>query len=975
MRVCQSCGLENPPDRDFCQCGEYLRWEPTGVVEAVKPESPPPGPPAQPAVPPAGGQAAPPPSPPPGGQAPPPPRQAPPPPPAPPAAGNGRDQLPPSPPPVRTEARQPQPAPAEQAAGATLTLRLPDEDAVHQGPLAVGVHPGDRVRVLALVRNQSGIVDNYVLGVQGLPDGWWSIHPDTVYLVPFGTSGAYEQEVELHLHPPRRPEAEARVWELTVVAHSRAHERTAAAEPLLLGIQPFEQYTTELKPERASGRRKAQFAVGVENTANAPALFGFDAQEPDNECRFDFTPPAVEIPPGNRTTSKMVVRPPRQIWIGRPHERRIDVNVKTGAEAQAIAAASSQGGRGAGGGGQGLELPGFHGPKIDKPHVDMPGINLGPGGLDIRQPHFRGPNVRGPQMKAMHLDVSSLRVPGGQAPPPPAAPLAPRQVVFRQKAWLPWWVAVVVPLLAAAAAALFLLIPKTVTVPKVVGKESEFAAKEAVVAEGLRLAADTEQKVDPRAAPGTVIAQTPKAGDKAEKDSEVSIVVAVGDGTVSVPDVTGGSRADAEKALRDKTLTLGQVSPPTAGADGTIESQIPAAREVVKEGTPVDVFLAEPKAGGGGNGGNGGGGGGGGGTGGGGGGGGGGGEAALRVPEIGGDGPDAYAQKASGEGLIPKRRKVFANAPEGTLLRVVPEPGTEVQAGETVTMIVAAGAPELAFDNDRDILRVDSGTGKKLEPIATGTQQEKDPAWSPDGSAVAFTSDGQVLLSNRDRPNAAPFPLTPDGRRYSDLAWAPTGDRNVIAMFRVTDTTSDLCLGLVRPRRAMRVRCKEETDFDLARTMSWSADGRTILAFGFKDLSTFGMVRWTTKRPFSPNPDDWSAGEFVTDMSQPNAGVLDARLSPDGKRLAVVALNPSGQSRLFLAKRGDFKLTDAQRLPVQACKVIWRPDGRELVVARADDCINSATGELVRLPVDSPRDQRSLKLGGDNPVFQPLGTG
>ena len=56
-----------------------------------------------------------------------------------------------------------------------------------------------------------------------------------------------------------------------------------------------------------------------------------------------------------------------------------------------------------------------------------------------------------------------------------------------------------------------------------------------------------------------------------------------------------------------------------------------------------------------------------------------------------------------------------------------------------------------------------------------------------------------------------------------------------------------------------------------------------------------------------------------------------------------------------------------------ACKVIWRPDGKELVVVRADDCFGSATGELVRLPVDNPRDdQTSLKLRGDNPVFQPL---
>ena len=61
MRTCQSCGKENPNDRDFCSCGEYLRWEPTGFVQAVTPEmaaeaaaqaAPPPPPEPTPAPPP-----------------------------------------------------------------------------------------------------------------------------------------------------------------------------------------------------------------------------------------------------------------------------------------------------------------------------------------------------------------------------------------------------------------------------------------------------------------------------------------------------------------------------------------------------------------------------------------------------------------------------------------------------------------------------------------------------------------------------------------------------------------------------------------------------------------------------------------------------------------------------------------------------------------------------------------------------------
>src|ERR687894_1336057 len=284
MKTCQSCGLENPPDRDFCECGEYLRWEPTGVMEAVAP---------------------------------------------PPGAPQGA---------VRPTARWPvaphEPPAAEESASVTITLRLPDRDGEKAQTLATAVEPGERERVLALVRNQSGIVDNYQLRIDGLPEDWWSIYPDTIYLVPFGTGGTYEQEVEIHLHPPRTPDAEAKLWELQVVAHSKAHEKTAATAPLALVIKPYTETVTKVRPQRAKGRRKANFDVAVENKANAPVLVALEGQDPDGELQFGFNRPPSEIPPGQTVVTGMQVRPPKQIWIGRALERRLSVVTLTGEEAE-----------------------------------------------------------------------------------------------------------------------------------------------------------------------------------------------------------------------------------------------------------------------------------------------------------------------------------------------------------------------------------------------------------------------------------------------------------------------------------------------------------------------------------------------------------------------------------------------------------------------------------------------------------------
>src|SRR6476469_8568701 len=147
-----------------------------------------------------------------------------------------------------------------------------------------------------------------------------------------------------------------------------------------------------------------------------------------------------------------------------------------------------------------------------------------------------------------------------------------KQVVFRHKAWLPWWVMLLVPFLILLALLLFLFLPRNVVVPDVVGAKSAFEA---------------EQKL-------TEAQLKPAAGEKAKKDSEVEILVAVGNGKVRVPKITGLRLAAADKVLRAAQLTVGQIQPQPPDLTRKIESQIPAANETVRTGTPISVFVAKP---------------------------------------------------------------------------------------------------------------------------------------------------------------------------------------------------------------------------------------------------------------------------------------------------------------------------------------------------------------------------------------------
>src|SRR5688500_4431961 len=182
-RACLKCGHENPDDVDFCeQCGEYVRWELSGVRQAVPapPPAAPAAPPAaqpQPSAPPETPVAAPPPA-----QAPPPPPPAPSPPPAvePAAAPPAQVASPQAADGVAYEfAPAPEPVPEPAPDAVVVTMRPPEDESATGGEVSGRVEACSTTTLVALVRNQSGSVDNYDFHVEGLPDGGWTISPST----------------------------------------------------------------------------------------------------------------------------------------------------------------------------------------------------------------------------------------------------------------------------------------------------------------------------------------------------------------------------------------------------------------------------------------------------------------------------------------------------------------------------------------------------------------------------------------------------------------------------------------------------------------------------------------------------------------------------------------------------------------------------------------------------------------------------
>jgi beta-lactam-binding protein with PASTA domain len=860
VRVCATCGRENPDDADFCVCGEYLRWEPTNYVQAVA------GP--------AGARPA--------------------------AVADRTETAAESNPPERPEAADPAATlaptavPANAAGTAALTLRRPDGESAGGEPVVVEVEPGARVTILGLIRNQSVLVDNFDLSVRGVPEDWWTVTPATVYLVPYGTSGTYEQEFEIHLHPPRDPGAHARAWPFEVVATSRAHGAQAATAPASVAVRPYFEIATELHPERRSGRLKARYALTIRNRANARIEVAVGAEDTDGECQFRFAQPSVAIEPGNAIACPFTCLPPRQVWLGRALERRF-------------------------------------------------------------------------QLVITPIGVGS------------AAPLPPRVGTFRQKPWLPWWLAIVAPVAVALAVLVISLLPKQAKVPNLKGAANVFAAQKLLNTAGFQLSPRTSTVVDPTKQPGGIADQSPRAGTKAKRRSLVSVAVYTGSGRVAVPSVLGTMPGLADQALRASQLTLGAVSPQPLNPTGKIRSQIPLPGTKVATGTAVAVFMAPAGTG----------------------------TAArtaaiarstsaaaatpaalaavaaqagkgrIAIPALSGD-PTAAAGKLSQLGLVPVATKRLATVPVGQLAGTVPAAGAKVPKGAQVDLLISSGSPHLSYDDGHAIHVIDPTTSKPAGKVPAGVGPDVEASWSPDGTHLVVSAAGRLVLDQPGAPRAAPFPLTPPAPGLDDRnpAFAPTSKALIIAFIQRSAGGAKLCLATIG-RFALNSDCTSAPGWDLGGQVNWSPDGSTILVLGTRNHgANFGLLAFTSNVPFSTHAADWGHGTLQTNASVAGQGVFAGAFSPNGKRMALVSNLGSSDFHLYVVPAGTFSPTPAQMLPVRACQLAWRGDGQELAVMQPDGlCGPAATGTVVGIDLSNPRAPTTLATQAAHPQWQPVANG
>ena len=947
--TCRSCGLDNAPGRDFCErCGEYLSWAPTALVDAVTPAG------EQPAVDaattgaqapeaPAGDQPTEVVPPPPAGAAPPPPADA-----QPPAA--------PPPPPAAPGPTLPEVAGVGAAPAATgdASLVLTAADPAVGGAGVPAVEPGSTLTFVATIRNESQIVDNYELSVAGLPEGWAVVAPAAAFLVPLGSGrGESDQPLRIEISPPRSHRSTAGIWTFELVALSLTTALVAARAVAQFEVRPFQAWSVEVVPAVKSGRLRARYRTAARNDGNAEQALWPIAIEDSGRIRTRFAAGRIVLQPGEVGIDVLTVRPRIPLPVGRTIEHRVGVDMlPTPPEAppeqtakEKLAARAKE-----------------EGAKTAK------GVKVGPKGVTL--PKMRLPRPPNPLAK-LKLDagaIARLRS-TGDAP----APLAVRQVAYRQKPIIPLWVIALLALLAIAGYVAYTLLPERTEVPRLVGVGDTFAAEKRLRAAGLVLSQPVQRRAHPDAEPGSVIEQSPTPGAKVEEGDSVTIVIADGERKVAVPRLRDLTRGKADERLREAGLALGDMQPPDAPDNFVVRSQIPGAGLSVDRGTEVKVFLRRPptakekaaakraaakdkakgKGGGGGAGA---------------GGGGGGGGGSVTIPEVDDKRVGEYVAALAKLGLKARRQSAIG-MPVGKVLAVDPKPGRKARKGATVTVRAAGGLPPLAVQTARLVLLVDPAGGREVARLPRGEGRAFEPTYVPRKRQIVFRTSSTRLAIVSTARNATPRTIYDGPDVLARPSAAPDGV--TLAVIRREEGDGDLCFGRLDVAD-LRHLCLPDDGWDLSGRISWRSDGRSVLVPAHRrdNPSIFGIRRYRSARPFALEPESWR-GTTVTNTRTPGKGVRAAAYSPGGTRLAVVSNLESERFEVVLADADDVGLVEPRATGAPACDVAWRPDGQELAVVVGDGDCSQTVGRVVRFAIGAPLKTSLVKTGGTNPAYVP----
>jgi Tol biopolymer transport system component len=220
----------------------------------------------------------------------------------------------------------------------------------------------------------------------------------------------------------------------------------------------------------------------------------------------------------------------------------------------------------------------------------------------------------------------------------------------------------------------------------------------------------------------------------------------------------------------------------------------------------------------------------------------------------------------------------------------------------------SADGTKLAFTRpgkaNNDDVFVMSSNGKGQRNVTKTAPDDANPDWMPDGSKITYDVSGtQVFVANQDGTGMAP--LIPGGYEAS---WSSTG--KVVYSATVEPSNSEIFVANADGSGAHNVSNATSYDDDSA---VWSPDGTKIAFVRF--FGGAGEI-------FVMNAD----GSGQTDVTNNPANDLDPSWSPDGSKIAFTTnRGPTGDNEVFVMNADGSSSVDLTNSPANESDPDWQP--------------------------------------------------
>ena len=219
------------------------------------------------------------------------------------------------------------------------------------------------------------------------------------------------------------------------------------------------------------------------------------------------------------------------------------------------------------------------------------------------------------------------------------------------------------------------LVGEEITVPDVSGMDEE-SAQRTLEDEGLTVGT-SEFVYSSDYAEGQVIKTTPAAGSKVGADTQIIMQVSRGEEKISVPDVRGQEDSEAQSALKNAGLSIGNVTYQydNSTGKGLVISQSIGGGEKVASGTSIDLVVSNgPKP-----------------------------EEKVTVKSFVGESESALIQWANSNGINNRSEEEQAsnNYDYGAIIYQSPSSGS-VSKGSTITYVLSTGPEQTSGDEDNE---------------------------------------------------------------------------------------------------------------------------------------------------------------------------------------------------------------------------------------------------------------------------------